>query len=209
MTDATGGPVSDWPDYDKLLRSLSCWQDANSVPKEDPRHTQISACVYVTEETQSAIDSYRRTTAFSEDGEAFLKKYGLLQAVQLQLDAVSSLGSCLGCNLKMDKYDGVKVALNTRHTVAGHPIRSQTRGTKRHHFHDRISVMDPTVMRFMSFNAADPTEWRGETTTVDYLVNSVEAAVKSALAELADFLCKHDGEELLEVKQATEADTNG
>lgn len=178
----------DWPIFDDLWEALGHWAHVRGVAEGDSRSLHVNTCLFVLEDAQRAIDAYSATDGFAGIGEAYLKKYGLLQAMQLQLDAVDALGRGLGKNLDINQYEGIRSVRDVRHTVGGHPIRSQTRGAKRQHFHDRITILEPGVIRFMSFAAADPTDWSGATLRVGDLVSSVRMAVQAALLDLISFL---------------------
>jgi hypothetical protein len=94
---------------------------------------------------------------------------------------VEGLARSIGTRWKVGPDSDVVQALLTRNVVAGHPIGSRVRRVKYHHFHDRISLLDPGLIRFMSFNTEKPEEWTGGTSSVSTILESVAATVRGAL----------------------------
>ena len=149
----------------------------------DPDDLQFVAAHFTLIDSQYAIDSYTEVTAFRDYREAYLMKFGLLQALQNQLKSVEEVADAVGRPRRIDRLDGVAMILVTRHIVAGHPLRSNVDGTVWRHFHDRGSVHDPTMIRVMSFAADDPAEWTGRTVMVADLLRDQAAAVETVLRE--------------------------
>jgi hypothetical protein len=157
---------------------------AKQFEEGDPVDLQFVASHFTLIDSQYAIDSYSELKQFRDFREAYLMKFGLLQALHNQLKSVEEIASSVNRPRKLDRLDGVASILVTRHIVAGHPLRSNVDGTVWRHFHDRGSVHDPTVIRVMSFEAIHPENWTGRTVVVADLLRDQATAVESALSEV-------------------------
>ncbi len=161
---------------------------ANRMQEGDAKDVQFVAAHFVLIDSQFAIESYTTMNEFADYKQAYLAKFGLLQALQNQLKAVEELATAIGEHVRMDRLPGVASVLVTRHIVAGHPLGGKVDGTKWQHFHDRGTVHDPAVIRVMSFEVTDPKNWTGQTILVAELLRDESAAVLTALTRLRAFL---------------------
>jgi len=110
----------------------------------------------VIEDATFAVEGFRALAPFSYVDEAYLAKYGVLQALQLGFDASEAVGEPLGLRLRADRSSGGEVVKITRTVVAGHPLGGSYRGRAWEHFHDRGSANDKSVLKIMSFDRHDP-----------------------------------------------------
>jgi hypothetical protein len=162
---------------------------ARSEPVEgSPEHLRALAGLMVLEDSVSAIEGYRVVRRLRSVDEAYLTKYGLLQAMQLAFDSVQAVAGAFELKLRPDRLPGGKVVLVTRNLVAGHPVGGTYRGMSHQHFHDRASVHDPAVIRVMSFERDNPEEWSGQTLLTTELITSAYSVVTEALERLRDHL---------------------
>jgi hypothetical protein len=168
----------------RLCEQIWPLREEAGIQEGHPSWVEGTACLHLIEDTQRAIDSYSSIDAFNGVGDAYLRKHGLLQAVLLQLDAVEGLARSIGARWKAGNDRNLVQALLTRNVVAGHPIGSRVKQVKYHHFHDRISLLDPGVIRFMSFSTDDPKDWTGGMTSVSTILASVAVAVSDGLREM-------------------------
>jgi hypothetical protein len=109
-------------------------------------------------------------------GTAYLTKYGLLNAMQLQQLAVETVAAGLGVSVELDKTNVPRLA---RHHAAAHPFSDY--GAREDHFLDRSSIFD-NVLKIMSF---DPDgEWRGRTEQIPDLKRRQREIIVGALVEI-------------------------
>ncbi len=120
--------------------------------------------------------------------EAYLAKYGLLQALQLGFDAAEAVGAVLGLRLRADRVAGGKVVKITRTVVAGHPLGGSYRGRAWEHFHDRGSAHDKSVLKIMSFDSRDSTNWIGQAHQTIRLMDDGLAVMRDLLTRILSHL---------------------
>jgi hypothetical protein len=131
---------------------------------------ELLAALMVVEDAVAAIAGYDSTPPFTFVDEAYLAKFGLLQALQLSFDGAEAVARMLGTPLRADGVSGGKAVKIARNIVAGHPIGGTMAGESWHHFHDRSTAHDKAVIRVMSFSRADPDNWTGQTLQTDELI---------------------------------------
>jgi len=144
---------------------------------------ELMAALMVVEDAGSAIEGYASLAPFVHVDEAYLAKYGLLQAVQIGFDGAEDVGRALGVRLRADGIPGGKSVKIARNIVAGHPIGGNMQGESWHHFHDRSTAHDKAVIRVMSFSRDDPERWTGQAL-------ETEALVTDAITVIAELLCR-------------------
>lgn len=156
----------------------------NSHPNE------LMAALMVVEDAANAIAGYADLPSFQHVDEAYLAKYGLLQALQVGFDGAEAVAKCLGSRIRADSVPGGKAAKIARNIVAGHPIGGNMAGEAWHHFHDRASAHENAVIRVMSFSRSDPKRWTGQTLPTDELVADglgvIGEVLQRALAEYVE-----------------------
>jgi hypothetical protein len=126
---------------------------------------------------------------FRDYRQGYLMKFGLLQAFQNQLKALEEIGSVVAIPVRADRLGAADV-LATRHIVAGHPLGGRVEGRSWQHFHDRQTVLEPTVIRVMSFESSKPRNWMGQTIAVGDLVTSVTHVIRKGLTHIRDTLVR-------------------
>lgn len=129
----------------------------------DGHPNELVAALMAVEDAVSATEGYAALPPFAFVDEAYLSKYGLLQALQVGFDAAEDVARVLGVKIRADKMTGGKTVLMARNIVAGHPIGGTMAGESWLHFHDRGSAPDNAVIRVMSFSRKDPADWTGQT----------------------------------------------
>jgi hypothetical protein len=151
--------------------------------------TRLLAALMVIEDATCAVEGYRALPPFRHVDEAYLAKYGLLQALQLGFDAAEDVGKVLGIRLRADAGERGKVVKMTRNVVAGHPVGGSMQGRAWEHFHDRASVHDKAVMKIMSFASGDSDHWTGQTQLTAQIISDgltiIGDLLRRSIAELA------------------------
>lgn len=164
---------------------------AGGQPAEgSPEHLRALAGLMVLEDSVSAIEGYQTVRRFRSVDQAYLTKYGLLQAMQLAFDSVQAVAGAFGLKLKPDRLPGGKTGgktvLVTRNLMAGHPAGGTYRRLPHQHFHDRASAHDPAVIKVMSFQSDNPKEWSGQTLLTKGLITSAYSVITEALERTRD-----------------------
>jgi hypothetical protein len=147
---------------------------------------ELMAALMVVEDAIGAIEGYAEAAPFNFVDEAYLAKYGLLQALQVAFDGAESAAKVLGVRLRADRKGG-KAAVVARNIVAGHPIGGNMDGESWHHFHDRATAHDKSIIRVMSFKRSDPEHWTGQTLRTEELVTDGLHAIKQVLRDALNY----------------------
>jgi hypothetical protein len=156
-----------------VFRQVDAVRQADAAAREDDGEpvTELLAALMVVEDATMAVEGYAAAPPFLHADDAYLAKYGLLQAFQAGLDAAEVVGRCVG--LRFDAWRaGGKPALEARNIVAGHPVGGTMSGESWHHFHDRASAHDKVVIRVMSFSRSEPGRWTGQTILTQELMET-------------------------------------
>jgi hypothetical protein len=99
---------------------------------------QLCSSLDVIEDSDLAIDAYINSEFGKDDGEKYLRLYGVLQALFLQQDAVTNLCESLGLPNSLTSYPKLKEIRDIRNDSIGHPTK---RGNyKSYHFISRVSI---------------------------------------------------------------------
>lgn len=168
------------------------WPERSRHVEGSPGHLRVLAGLMVLEDSVSAIEGYRAVGRFRSVDQAYLTKYGLLQAMQLAFDSVQAVAGAFGLKLRPDRLPGGKAVLVTRNLVAGHPVGGTYRSLPRQHFHDRASAHDPAVIKVMSFQSDSPKEWSGQALLTIELIANAYSVVTEALERTRDHLQSAD-----------------
>lgn len=147
----------------------------------DSHPNELMAALMVLEDAVNAIEGYSALPPFDHVDEAYLAKYGLLQAMQVGFDGAEAVARCLGARVRADAMDGGKAVKVARNIVAGHPIGGTMAGESWHHFHHRGSAHDKSMIRVMSFSRTDPENWTGQTLLTDELISDSMAVISQVL----------------------------
>lgn len=104
---------------------------------------QLCSCLDTIEDTQLAIEAYKRNTKAADKGHLYLHLYGVLQAMEVQQDATFDFCEAVGEPKSVKDYPGLLKIREVRHRSVGHPTK-QTHGRKglspAHHFINRMSL---------------------------------------------------------------------
>jgi hypothetical protein len=110
------------PDAQEALSLCNDIREAVDDPDRlDGHPNELVADLMVVEDAIGAIEGYADAAPFNFVDEAYLAKYGLLQALQVAFDGAESAAKVLGVRLRADRKGG-KAAIVARNIVAGHPI---------------------------------------------------------------------------------------
>jgi hypothetical protein len=175
------------PDAQEALRLCNDIRAAVDDPDQWDS-SELLAALMVVEDAVGAIEGYAAAAPFNFVDEAYLAKYGLLQALQVGFDGAESVAKVLGVRLRADRKGG-KAVIVARNIVAGHPIGGNMAGKSWHHFQDRATVHDKAIIRVMSFSRSDPEHWTGQTLRTDELIkdglHAITHILRDALNEFA------------------------
>jgi len=107
-----------------LLKNLKFWH-------------QLCSSLDVICDSDLAIDAYINSDFDKDDGEKYLRLYGVLQALFLQQDAVSNLCESLALQNDLTSHPNLKEIRDIRNDSIGHPTK---RGNyKSYHFLSRVT----------------------------------------------------------------------
>jgi hypothetical protein len=174
------------PDAQEALGLCNDIRAAVDDPDKLAGHpNELMAALMVVEDAIGAIEGYAEAAPFNFVDEAYLAKYGLLQALQVAFDGAKSAAKVLGVQLRADRKGG-KAVIVARNIVAGHPIGGNMEGESWHHFHDRATAHDKAIIRVMSFSRSDPGHWTGQTLRTEELINDGLHAITQILRDALD-----------------------
>ena len=175
------------PDAQEALNLCDDIRAAVDDPARLAGHlNELLAALMVVEDGIGAIEGYADAAPYNFVDEAYLAKYGLLQALQVAFDGAESAAKILGVRLRADRKGG-KAAIVARNIVAGHPIGGNMDGESWHHFHDRATAHDKAIIRVMSFSRSDPDHWTGQTLRTDELIEDGLHAIKQILRDALNY----------------------
>ena len=100
--------------------------------------SQLCSSLDVIEDSDLAIDAYINSEFGNDDGEKYLRLYGVLQALFLQQDAVTNMCESLGLPNNLTSHPKLKEIRDIRNDSIGHPTK---RGNyKSYHFVSRVTI---------------------------------------------------------------------
>lgn len=166
----------------RLCRSISA--AAGIQPFDEADATRLIAALMVVEDAISAIEGYLAAPCFDHVDDAYLAKFGLLQAFQLGFDAAEVVCRLVGAKANAGASARGKEVLMARSIIAGHPLGTRVRQTKWQHFHDRASAHEKSYIRVMAFQDEDPSVWTGMSLPTGVLIDN-GLAVMNRLLEKA------------------------
>lgn len=181
------------PQAQEVFRQSDAVSRAAALHGASCHINELLAALNVVEDAAMAIEGYSASPPFLHNDEAYLAKYGLLQALQVGLDAAETVGRCAGQRFDAWKAGG-KTAIEARTIVAGHPVGGTMRGEKWLHFHDRGSSHEKAVIRVMSFSRDDPEKMTGQTILTDDLMMTGLTVMADLLRKSAENLTKRSAE---------------
>jgi hypothetical protein len=94
--------------------------------------------------------------------------------------------------LRADRVAGGKVIKITRTLVASHPLAGSYQGRPWEHFHDRGTAHEKSVLKVMSFDSHDPTNWTGQTRETIRLMNDALVVIRKLLSQILQRLDLHE-----------------
>jgi hypothetical protein len=148
---------------------------------------RVAAAAHVIQDSVYAVESYRLHPPFRYVDEAYLAKYGLLQALQLGFAATEASAEAFGLRARADRQPGGKTVKVIRNVVAGHPLGGSLQGKAWQHFHDRQTAHDKSVLRIMSFASSGSGDWTGQTQQTQVLIDDGFAVMDGILT----LVCTH------------------
>ena len=119
---------------------------------------QLCSSFDVIEDSDLAIDAYLNREFSKNDGEKYLRLYGLLQALFLQQDAVKNLRESLGLPNDLRTNSKLKEIRDIRNDSVGHPTK-RGRNDKSYHYISRISITK-SKFQLISYFENDKTIFR-------------------------------------------------
>lgn len=100
--------------------------------------SQLCSSLDVIEDADLAVDAYVKNELGNDDGEKYLRLYGVLQALFIQQDAVDNLCESLRFANNLKEYPELEEIRDIRNDSIGHPTK---RGNhKSYHFISRITI---------------------------------------------------------------------
>lgn len=99
---------------------------------------QLCSSLDVIEDSDLAIDTYINSEFGKDDGEKYLRLYGVLQALFLQQDAVTNLCESLGLPNNLIANPKLRKIRDIRNDSIGHP--SKRGNYKSYHYISRVSI---------------------------------------------------------------------
>ena len=100
---------------------------------------QLCSSLDVIEDSDLALSAYIDSKFEGDDGEKYLRLYGLLQALFLQQGAVKNLSESLELPNDLSTYSKLKEIRDIRNDSVGHPTK-RGRNDKSYHYISRISI---------------------------------------------------------------------
>ena len=157
-------------------------------PRDTAVDTRLVAALMLVEDATCAVEAYRVQPSFRQVDDAYLAKFGLLQALQLGFDAAERLCRTCGVKARADRSTEGKAVTITRTIVAGHPLGGNMASRRWLHFHDRSTAHESDVIRVMSFLEEDPEIWTGQSQSTMELVSNGLEVMRELLSQARAYL---------------------
>ena len=118
---------------------------------------QLCSSLDVIGDSDLAIDAYINSEFGEDDGEKYLRLYGVLQALFLQQDAVTNLCESLGLQNNLIANPKLKDIRDIRNDSIGHPTK---RGNyKSYHFISRVTIKKSGFQLISNYENSKTTVW--------------------------------------------------
>ena len=144
---------------------------------------QLCSSLDVIEDSDLAIDTYINSEFAEENGEKYLRLYGVLQALFLQQHAVINLCESLGFSDNITAHPKLKRIRNVRNDSTGHPTKRGNYGS--YHFISRAS-MTKSGFQLMSVYKNNKTTF--ENIPIIDLIKDQRTYLSKELKKIVDFL---------------------
>ena len=133
----------------------------------DPRHQQtlmsvkfdwhqLCAAMDIVDDVDLALDAYLRNSFPADDGEKYLRIYGVLQALFVQQDALGHLVAIVRPSFSLVLSDVLKDIREIRNASIGHPTETKRKGQLSVHSMNR-STLDRDGFLLLSFDEKNGT----------------------------------------------------
>ena len=152
---------------------------------------QLCSSLDVTEDTETALESYLEKDFPQDDGKKYLVVYGVLQALYVQQDAVENLVESLNLpKSHLSSLNMIKDIREIRNKSIGHPTKKEKRQKpKSYHFISRIT-MSKEGFQLVSDFPDKRTEFT-DVNTIE-LIKRQKEAIKEVLKKVYDDLKKEE-----------------
>lgn len=145
------------------------------------RFSQLCSALDVIGDTAAALDAYRETSQTSPPlGEAYLRTYGVLQALIVQQDALQHVAESLAIDYSMP--DDLREIRKIRNDSVGHPSRRDAAPGRAFNHISRVTLSQKGF-DLLTFRPGHPTQQR----TID-LFSLIEKQCLLVAAALRDFV---------------------
>jgi ribosomal protein S15P/S13E len=148
---------------------------------------QLCSSLYVIEDSDLAINAYLNREFSQDDGEKYLRIYGLLQALFLQQNAVEHLCESLGIKSNSNSNEKLREIREIRNDSVGHPTKRWKCGS--YHFISRITIKK-SGFQLVSHNKNGETSFKD--IIVQDLVNEQNKCLSKVLEKVINTLEKEE-----------------
>jgi hypothetical protein len=138
--------VNDPPHQQRLLSLSFSWN-------------QLCTAMDVIDDIDLAVEAYLSAVFPDDDGEKYLRIYGLLQSLFVQQDALRHLIKIVKPSIKIDLSEVLKEVRDLRSASIGHPTEFRRNGEKSVHAISRITLCKDGF-QMMSFDESNGTSFR-------------------------------------------------
>lgn len=108
--------------------------------KNQPFWFQLCSSLDVIGDSDFAIDAYINNEFPENDGEKYLRLYGVLQAIYVQQDAVINFCESLSLSTKLEEHPTLEKIRNKRNMSIGHPTKKGFKKPYSYHFISRTTI---------------------------------------------------------------------
>lgn len=177
-----------------LLKNHSLWN-------------QLCSSLDVVQDTDIAMEAYLQNAFPQDEGEKYIRVYGILQVLVVQQDAVKHLIACLGLPASvLDSLKDIKDIREVRIESIGHPTEKRAKGGHSYHFISRVT-MHKEGFQLMSCRPNKPYEFKD--INIPGLISKQRQAISGILNEVLDELKRQEIKHKEKFKDESLADTLG
>jgi hypothetical protein len=168
---------------------------------------QLCSSVDVVQDTDIAMEAYLQNAFPQDEGEKYIRVYGILQVLVVQQDAAKHLIVSLGLPASIrDSLEGIRDIREVRIESIGHPTEKRTKGGHSYHFISRVT-MHKEGFQLMSCRPDKQFEFKD--INIPGLIAKQRQAISGILNQVHDELKKQEQAHKEKFKGEGLADTLG
>lgn len=177
------------------------------LSKNDRLWYQLCSCLDVVQDTDIAMEAYVQNAFPDDDGEKYIRVYGILQVLVVQQDATKHLITSLGLpSLIHHPLGRIRDIREVRIESIGHPTDTKIKVGRSYHSLSRVT-MHKEGFHLLSYREGQPVEFKD--INIPGLIIKQRQVISGILNQILDELTKQEQEHKEKFKKESLADILG